>query len=200
MVPGTFFIFLRGADIVNCGAGRTQTHAKQTLRFLEGMRSANSVTSLTDQWRVKTVEVLLLILFPCWQRGNSQAISVSAKPLHVPCKFLESPSPSPTGHSGNPLAINPLTPASLSSTILKVSGAALPLPIPHSAHIHRSRARSISCSLPTPYKYARLDAGCTCWRPCRSSPSSTLAAFGPRPWLAWTYVFSLLDPIALHYS
>ena len=23
--PGTFFIFLRGADIVRCGAGRTQT-------------------------------------------------------------------------------------------------------------------------------------------------------------------------------
>ena len=25
IVPGTFFIFLRGADIAYCGAGRTQT-------------------------------------------------------------------------------------------------------------------------------------------------------------------------------
>ena len=49
VVPGTFFIFLRGADMVYCGAGRTQTNAKQTLRFLERMHSANSATSSTDQ-------------------------------------------------------------------------------------------------------------------------------------------------------
>ena len=49
IVPGTFFIFLGGADIVYCGAGRRQTNAKQTMRFLERMRYANSATSLADQ-------------------------------------------------------------------------------------------------------------------------------------------------------
>ena len=49
MVPGTFFIFLRGADIVYRGVGRRQTNAKQTMRFLERMRYANSTTSLADQ-------------------------------------------------------------------------------------------------------------------------------------------------------
>ena len=42
IVPSTFFIFLRGADLVYCGAGRTQPQVKQTMRFLERVRSATA--------------------------------------------------------------------------------------------------------------------------------------------------------------
>lgn len=45
IVPGTFFIFLRGADIVHCGAGRTQTMRSKTTRFIRSYEQRGFIDS-----------------------------------------------------------------------------------------------------------------------------------------------------------